>query len=155
MNTLNKILKFSYLVNLKSITIEDIVQWSSDRNFEMLLFASLKGSHEIRIKSINHLGRKCKDRKVRNALISFMDDPLLSIATHASNTLQSHMLIRELEVDKGFNEAIERLNERIEHRDNMASYFSSANSTSKPLRSSRKDMKRLEAIRKALRKQIR
>ncbi len=143
------------LINLRQITGEDIVQWSSEKNIEMLLFASNKGNHQTRLKSMNHLGRMIKNRDVRIALITLMDDPILSIAAHASNVIQSNILSRELEVDKSFNEAIKRLNDRIEYQENMTSYFSSIKSTKKPLRTSKKDMKRLEAVKKALRRSIR
>lgn len=76
-------------------------------------------------------------------------------ADHRTRLLQSHLLTRELEVDKNFNEAVVRLNERKEHQDNMTSYFSSIKSDSKPLRATKKDMKRLEAVRRALRRPMR
>ncbi|NNF33630.1 MAG: hypothetical protein HKN68_05955 [Saprospiraceae bacterium] len=95
MNANNLVSKVAILINLKKIDIDEIVRWSSQRNIEMLIFAAFKADHKIRLRSMNHLGRLSKQRQVRNALIELMDDPILSIAIHASNVLQSHLLSRE------------------------------------------------------------
>jgi len=151
----NTLIKLGVLLNIKQVDLDDIVKWSSERNFEMLIFMSDKGSIQNRKKAINHLGRLIKYPGVKKTLIRLMDDPILSVATHASDVLQSHVLHRYLERDAQFNEAYTRMCDRIEHQDNIASYYSSVKSSKNALRTSKKDMKRLEAVRKALRRPIR
>ena len=141
--------------NFKTIGDHDISQWVQSCDEDMLVFASANAPLAIKLQAIKALGLFVRDRTVRFHLIELVVNPVMAIALCASDTLQTRLSMNELDNEEKFKEHHKVLLKRLEQQENLIEYFQSFEQTTQPLRKSRKDMKRLNQVKKALKRPMR
>ena len=118
--------------------------------------ASNIGTNKIRLNALDKLRTlPSYGFKIKYHLIRTLYAKDLFVATKALEILHNNYMPRELEDEESYHKALEYFEESKRIKQEITSYYQESGSSIQPLRESKADMKRLNMVKKQLKKSIR